>query len=107
MSNNRDRKLIGLLVEREVEGRMSWTAFSQRANVSRATLYRVKEGDPKVTDRTFRRIEKALGLPFDSLSSVGAHDFDVLQQMGMERGLVTWLMHEARKSSPAKGVPHT
>lgn len=103
----RDRELIGRLIEREVESRMSWTRFAQVSEVSRATLYRVKDGDPTITTRTYRKIERALGLPFDSLSSVSAHDFDVLQRMGMDRGLIAWLREQAKTSAPAEDAPST
>lgn len=90
-----DRTLIGRLVEREVESRMSWAKFATVSGVSRATLYRVKDADPVVTERILRRIERGLGLPFDSLVTVGAHDFDQLEAMGMDAGLVEWLRRVA------------
>ena len=91
MSKRRDRALIGHLVKKEVESRMSWQRFAEISGVSRATLYRVQNADPRVTEQTLRKIERGLDLPYESLSSVGAHDFDVLIGQGMERGLVQWL----------------
>lgn len=103
----RDRWLIGQLVEREVEATTTWSRFAADSKVSRATLYRVKEGDEKITDRTFRRIERALGLPFDTLSSVGAHDFDVLLEIGVDRSLVEWLRRTEAASRRAPGARPT
>ena len=91
MSTRRDRVLIGQLVKKEVESRMSWEVAAKACSVSRATLYRVRDADPRVTEQTLRKIERGLGFPYESLSSVGAHDFDVLIGQGMERGLVQWL----------------
>lgn len=105
MDGIRDRELIGRLVEREVESRTSWARFAEAANVSRATLYRVKDGDPRITERILRRIERALALPFDSLSAVGAHDFDGLTAMGIDEGLVIWLKQNA--TSPATSAQTT
>lgn len=98
MSTVRDLTLVGLLVKREVESRMSWQKFAELSGVSRATLYRVQEGDPRVTEQTLRKIERGLGFPYESLSSVSARDFDVLTEMGMERGLVQWLTRQAEKT---------
>lgn len=103
--SSRDLRLVGKLVEREVESRMSWSKFATVSGVSRATLYRVKDGDPKITERILRRIERGLGLPFDSLSAVSAHDFDGLTAMGIDRGLVIWLQQTA--TSPATSVGNT
>ncbi len=107
MSAQRDRQLIGKLIEREVESRMSWAAFASLSNVSRATLYRAKDGDPQVTVQTFRRIERALGLPYDTMASVGAHDFDVLVGIGVDKDLVEWLRRTAAGSSSAENALHT
>ena len=98
MSEVRDLTLVGLLVKREVESRMSWQKFAELSGVSRATLYRVQEGDPRITEQTLRKIERGLGLPYESLASVSARDFDVLTEMGMERGLVQWLTRQAEKT---------
>lgn len=94
-----DRRLIGLLVEREVESRMSWSHFADLSGVSRATLYRVKEGDPRVTQRVLRQIERALDLPFDALTSVGVHDWISLRNNGLSEELITWLTRGAGNSS--------
>lgn len=98
MSTRRDNALIGLLLKREVESRMSWQKFATLSGLSRATLYRVQAADPSVTEQTLRKVERGLGLPYESLSSVGAHDFDVLIDMGMERGLVRWLEQQVQES---------
>lgn len=98
MSGVRDLTLVGLLVKREVESRMSWQKFAELSGVSRATLYRVQEGDPRVTEQTLRKIERGLGFPYESLASVSARDFDVLTEMGMERGLVQWLTRQVEKT---------
>ena len=48
MSTRRDRVLIGQLVKKEVESRMSWEVAAKACSVSRATLYRVRDADPRV-----------------------------------------------------------
>lgn len=93
-----DRRLIGRLLQREVEIRGSWSKFAGASGVSRATLYRVRDADETVTIRIWRQIEAGLGLPYDSFASVAAHDFDVLRELGVEEGLVRWLEREASKS---------
>ena len=70
-----DRRLVGLFVEREIESRMSWARFSGESKVSRSTLYRVRDADPRITQPIFRKIERALSLPFDTLTAVAVHDW--------------------------------
>lgn len=112
MNDNTDRRLVGRYVEHEVEARTSWSKFAGTSGVSRATLYRVKAGDPKVETSTLRKVERGLGLPFDTLDHVGAHRFDELEAVGMAPSVIAWLRREAttapdiiehitRKTSPA------
>jgi hypothetical protein len=107
-----DRELAGRLVQRLVETSTTvptWSALSVAAKVSRSSLYRMRDGDPKVTAQVYRRVETALGLPYESLASVAAHDFDVCRDMGMEEGIVRWLEKQAQcqESSSATGAPTT
>lgn len=102
-----DRRLIGLLVEREVESRMNWTDFAEHSGVSRATLHRVKVGDPRVTQRVFRQIERALDLPFDALTAVGVHDWISLEDDGTTQEMITWLKRGAGTTSSAGSASST
>lgn len=94
-----DRELIGHFIEREVESRTTWSRFSAESGVSRATLYRLKGGDPKVKQGTLRRIETALSLPFDTLTHVGAHDWDTLSRQGLNGEVIEWLKGMATSSA--------
>lgn len=106
---NRDRALIGRIIEREMRRNPtlgSWTSLERASRVSRSTLYRARDGDPRVETPTFQRIEAALGLPYDTLITAGAHDFDGLLELGVSPDLVTWVRKDVVKSdNPATGVP--
>lgn len=105
-----DRPLIGLLVEREVESTTTWSKFSAESGVSRATMHRLKVGDPRIKQQTLRRIERALSLPFDTLTKVGAHDWEGLSRQGLNGEVVEWLKENAtiqRKDSSAKSASKT
>ena len=97
----RDRELIGRIIEREMRRNPalgSWTALERASRVSRSTLYRAKDGDVRVETPTFQRIEAALGLPYDTLATAGAHDFDGMLELGVAPELVTWARKESVKS---------
>ena len=97
----RDRALIGRIIERQMRRHPelgSWTALERASRVSRSTLYRAKDGDPRVETPTFERIEAALGLPYETLATAGAHDFDGLLELGVDPDLVGWIRKESAKS---------
>jgi len=94
-----DRTLIGQYAQREIEARSSVKAFAESSHVSRATLYRVFGADPTISIRTLRQIERALSLPFDTFASLGAHDFDVLAEMGIDEGAIKWLKRQTTGSA--------
>ena len=97
-----DRALIGKLVEREIVATTTWAKFAIKVDVSRSTLYRVRDADPVVSRGTFARIERGLSLPMGTFDSVGAHDFDVLRSMGLSEELVGWLERQATPKGSAK-----
>jgi hypothetical protein len=97
----RDRKLIGRIIEREMRRNPnlgSWTALERASRVSRSTLYRAKDGDPRVETPTFERIEAALDLPYETLATAGMHDFDGLLELGVAPALVAWIRKDSVKS---------
>lgn len=103
-----DHKLIGLLVARLVEPRMSWDELAHAARVHRSTMYRLRDGDPRVTQRTMRRVESALSLPFDTLTAVGVHDWATLtRENAIDKGMVQWLQGKAGESWSARDAPST
>lgn len=98
-----DRALIGRIIEREMERNPAlgtWTALERASQVSRSTLYRARDGDPRIEQRTLKRVEGALGLPYDTLATAGAHDFDGLLEIGVSGELVSWIRKECAKSDP-------
>lgn len=98
---DRDRPLIGRIVEREMRRRRdlgSWTALDRATGVSRSTLYRVRDGDPRIETKTLARIEGALGLPYDTLNTAGYHDIDGLIELGVDLDLVQWIKTEVARS---------
>lgn len=97
-----DRKLIGKAVEREMRRNRaigSWPALDRATGVSRATLYRLRDGDPKITAGTFARVEAGLGMTTDTLLAIGLHDLEELADLGASSELVSWVRKEIEKSA--------
>lgn len=101
-----DRELIAAFLEREIDTRGSWNAFAASSGVSRATLYRIREGNPRVTVAKMRQVEKALSLPFDTFQLVAVHDLGGLRELGLSGELVAWLARRI-EGSPARGARST
>lgn len=98
---NRDRSLIGRIVQREMRRSRnlgSWTALDRASGVSRSTLYRVRDGDDRIEEKTYARIEAALGLPYDTLHTAGERDIDGLIELGVDTDLVRWIQTEIARS---------
>lgn len=101
-----DRALIGQFVAREIERRGSWSAFAAHSGLSRATLYRVRDGVPTITFRILRQLEAGLSLPDGSLAAIGAHDWSLLSNMLTEE-MITWLQRRGTETKHAADVPST
>jgi hypothetical protein len=90
-----DRQLIADAVEHELyshpDFRGNWSALERESRVSHSTMSRLKRADERVTSSSMRKVEAALGLPFDSLATIGAHDMDGLRELGISARLVQWL----------------
>lgn len=106
-----DRKLIGQLLSRMIDRNWpSWATVERESGVSRATLYRIKDADPRILPKTLRRIEGTLGLPYDTFVMVGEHDWDGLAEVGLDAELIAWLQRtaapapEEAPARPAKAV---
>lgn len=97
MTLDLDRELIGRTVEmlmRRDPAIGTWPQLDRASGVSRATLHRVLAGQPNVTAGTFQRIEAALGLPTDTLHTIGMHRVDDLAQMGVDAQTVAWVRRQ-------------
>lgn len=78
-----------------VRAAMSWEGLTGErieagGRVSRATVDRVKRGDPRVSDNMLRTLGNVLGLPRDFLLYVGAGDIRRIEQSGADHDLIRW-----------------
>lgn len=90
-----DRALVAALVEQAADrSTLSRQQIAKAAGIGRATLYRVFAGDPTVEQRTLRRVEQALSLPYDTLTFVAVRDWTMLAEL-LDSELVSWLQHRA------------
>lgn len=90
-----DRELVAAVVEQAADrSGMSRKEIAKAASIGRASLYRVLGGDATVEQRTLRRVEAALSLPYDTLTYVAAHDFDTLALLSLDADLIAWLRHK-------------
>jgi len=98
-----DRPLIARFVERQMRRDRnlgSWPALEKASGVSRSTLHRLRNHDPRVVVSTFARLEPALGLPDDTILLVGVHDLDGLAEVGANPDVIDWVGKELAKKSP-------
>lgn len=90
-----DRELIAAAVEHELymheTFRGNWSALERASQVSHSVMSRLKRADERVSQASFRKIEAALGLPFDTLATIGAHELDGLRELGAPDQLIRWL----------------
>lgn len=89
MIDTQGRIRIGMLVR----AAMGWQGLSGSrieagGRVSRATVDRVKRGDPKVSDTMLRALGDTLGLPRDYLLYVGNGDIRKIQESGADPDLI-------------------
>lgn len=90
-----DRALVAALVEQAADrSSMSRQQIAKAAGLGRATFYRVLGGDPTVEQRTLRRVEVALSLPYDTLTFVAARDWTMLAEL-LDSELLAWLRYRA------------
>lgn len=110
-----DRRLVGDLIRRQIDRDFGGNveAFRLRTGgtlgrpVSRDRIYRAIKGDETVTIKIWRRVENGLGLPFDALALVAAHDFDQLEDEGAPADVVAWLRRQVRGgNSGSAAVAH-
>ncbi len=97
-----DRTLMTQVIERELFGhptlRGNWSALEREAGLSHSTISRLKRADERITASTFRKIEASLGLPFDTLATIGVHDVDGAADLGVDDALVRWLKRQVKAS---------
>lgn len=101
-SPNMDRHLIADVIERAVRRDPhigTWSALERAVRVSHSQMHRVKTGSPNVSAAMFQRIEAVLGLPMDTLHTIGVHDIDGLRELGVPADLVEWVAARVIKSS--------
>ena len=86
---------MAAVVERELflhpDLRGNWSALERESRVSHSVMMRMKRAEERVSAASFRKIEAALGLPFDSLATAGKHDIEGLRELGVPAALITWL----------------
>lgn len=80
-------------IGRFVKAAMGWQGLSGSrieagGRVSRATVDRVKRGDPKVSETMLRALGDTLGLPRDYLLYVGSGDIKKIEESGADRDLI-------------------
>ena len=97
-----DRHLIAAVIERTMrrDPRFgTWAGLERAAGVSHTQMHRVKTASDKVSVAMFERIEGVLGLPSDTLITVGVRDLAGLRELGVSPDLVAWV---AAKMSEGK-----
>lgn len=93
-----------------VRAAMGWQGLSGSrieagGRVSRATVDRVKRGDPKVSDTMLRALGDTLGLPRDYLLYVGSGDARKIQESGADPDLIRVTIDMIRSApSDVRGV---
>jgi len=80
-------------IGRFVRAAMGWQGLSGSrieagGRVSRATVDRVKRGDPKVSDTMLRALGDTLGLPRDYLLYVGSGNIRQIERSGADPDLI-------------------
>lgn len=72
---------------------LSGVAIDGTGRVSRATVDRIKRGDPNVSDTTLRALGDVLGLPRDFLIYVGSGDIAAIRDAASaDPDLVRWTL---------------
>jgi hypothetical protein len=95
------RRRIGELV-RAV---MAWEdltgdSIGAGGRISRATVDRVKRGDPSVSDTTLHALGDVLELPRGFLLYVGDGDIEAIRQSGADPDLIVWTIRMMRSGTP-------
>lgn len=100
-----DRALIARVIEREMsshpEIRGKKARLAHRADITRTTLDSALNPEKwaRTSSSTYRSIEIGLDLPPDALSFVGLHDWQSLEEDGVRRELLAWMVRESSKMS--------
>jgi transcriptional regulator with XRE-family HTH domain len=103
MTGTTPHRIAGDIVRDEIAlQRLTATEVAIRSSVARSTIYRVLDGDPRVSVRTLRRVEAALGLPQRFLTAVTLGDCDRIRQApGIRSDLRDLVLYELSESVPA------
>lgn len=89
MIDAQGRIRIGELVRAAIGWQgLSGPKIEAGGRVSRATVDRVKRGDPKVSDTMLRALGDTLGLPRDYLLYVGSGDVKQIERSGADPDLI-------------------
>lgn len=97
-----DRALVGRIIERQIprtESIRNVSGLGHAIRASRDTIYRAQRGDETISLNTLNRIEHALRLPYETLSTAAAHDVEGLVEIGVSAELVAWIRNEMGKSA--------
>lgn len=99
-----DRVLIAAVIRRLYPTQpdtRSQEQLARKAGLSRATVARAIADPPseRTEVATYQSIEAALGLPMDTLVTIGAHEFGQLRSLGVDRSLISWVRRTADAGS--------
>jgi hypothetical protein len=93
MMDTAGRRRIAELVRAEMARQgLSGPTIDAGGRVSRATVDRVKRGDPRVSDTTLMALGDILGLPRGFLTYVGEADIAKIAASGADPDLVRWTL---------------
>ena len=82
------RQFAGVVVRDEIaRQRLGSARAAETIQVSTSTLYRVINGDEKITDFILRQVEGGLKLPRHLLSAIIALDMNAVEAMPMDEDL--------------------
>lgn len=103
MIDRQGRVRIGQFVRAAMGWRgLSGSRIEAGGRVSRATVDRVKRGDPKVSDNMLRALGDALGLPREYLLYVGTGDIRKIQESGADPDLIRVTVDLIHSDNPSE-----
>lgn len=86
-----DRDLLAQFLTREVARYGSWSEMIRATKTPRATLYRMKAGDPTVKRVKWLQLGAALGLPMDAIDAIALRDCETARELGLPDDLILWM----------------
>lgn len=106
MIDTTGREHVGTLVKAAMAWQgLSGPAIGATGRVSRASIDRIKRGDPSVSNTMLRAMGDVLGFPRDYLLYVAAGNIDKIRESGAEPDLVRWTLEMLREDEHEQEVP--